>query len=103
MSDIGTRMLDIGTRMSDTGTRMSDIGNRLSDIDTQMSDIYIGHSIYILDVRYSFWKYWWHFVLNGTSYKTTADISCARRKSCQYTFGITVQFRMLTRVVEEYL
>ena len=97
MSDMGTQKLYIVTRMSDIGTQ-------LSDIDTRMSDIYIGHSIYILDVRYSFWKYWWHFVLNGASYKTTADISCARRKSCQYlTFGITVQFRMSTQVVEEYL
>ena len=77
------------------------VGVALMEPIVQLS---IGHSIYILDVRYSFWKYWWHFVLNGASYKTTADISCARRKSCQYlTFGITVQFRMSTQVVEEYL
>ena len=35
----------------------------------QTSDIYIGCRIYILDVRYRFRKHWWHFVLNGASYK----------------------------------
>ena len=73
ISDVGYRYSDVGYRYPDVGYRYPDVGYRY-----RTSDIDIGRPIYILDVRYTFRKHWWHFVLNGASYRIAQNFYALR-------------------------